>query len=137
MTETLPFLIPIFFVTAFLYSIVGFGGGSTYLAVLAFFAVPYESIPKIALLCNLVVVSGGCYFFIKEGHFSFRKVLPFVVSSIPFAYWAGGVVLNKEKFITIFFLRLLLIWEKKELMPIINTLEELTNIMYFFYLFFL
>lgn len=54
--------------------------------------------PQTALLCNLVVVCGGCWFFIKGGHFSLRRVLPFVVSSIPMAYYGGTVPIGKKLF---------------------------------------
>lgn len=96
--DPLIYLAPLFFITAFFYSMVGFGGGSTYLALLALFAFPYEAMPKVALVCNLVVVSGGCYFFVKSGYFSARKVLPFIVSSIPFAYFGGQLSIGKEVF---------------------------------------
>ncbi|MBI2501585.1 MAG: sulfite exporter TauE/SafE family protein [Deltaproteobacteria bacterium] len=91
-------LVPLFFATAFIYSMAGFGGGSTYLALLVLFSLPHIMIPKVALLCNLVVVTGGSYFFIKEGHFSFKKTVPFIVASIPAAYWGGTVLVQKEMF---------------------------------------
>ena len=98
---SLEFLIILFFVTAFLYSMVGFGGGSTYLALLVLFAIPYEMIPNTALICNIIVVSGGCYFFIKERHFSFRIMLPFLLTSIPFAFLGGRVPVSKTIFKTL------------------------------------
>lgn len=85
-----------FFLVALLYSTVGFGGGSSYIALLAVYGVPYILIPKIALLCNLLVVSGGCYHFIKKGHFNKRLVIPFVITSVPFAF-VGGTIPLKEK----------------------------------------
>lgn len=97
--DTLIYLIPLFFLTALMYSMVGFGGGSTYLALLALCSVSYATMPKIALLCNLVVVSGGCYFFIKAGYFSPRKILPFIVSSLPAAYLGGRMPIDKTLFL--------------------------------------
>ncbi len=96
--DTLFYLIPLFFLTALVYSTAGFGGGSSYLALLALFSFPYESMPKVALLCNLVVVSGGFLVFYRAGHFSPRKVLPFVLTSIPAAYLGGSIPLNKTVF---------------------------------------
>lgn len=93
-----PYLIPLFFLTALAYSMAGLGGGSTYLALLALFSFPYESIPKIGLLCNLTVVIGGSWLFYKAGHFSPRKILPFVATSIPAAYWGGTIHIGKEIF---------------------------------------
>lgn len=97
--EALIYLIPLFFVTALLYSTVGFGGGSTYLALLALFSFPYVMIPKVALICNIVVVAGGCYFFIRAGHLSLRKILPFLVTSIPAAYFAGSIPVERTLFL--------------------------------------
>lgn len=104
--DPLLYLIPLFFFTAITYSMVGFGGGSTYLALLVLFAFPYEAIPKTALICNLVVVGGGCYFFFKAGFFSLKKILPFIVTSIPCAYWGGRIPIQREVFIIILALSL-------------------------------
>ena len=49
-----------FFVTALLYASVGFGGGSTYTALLALAEVDYRLLPLLSLACNLVVVTGSC-----------------------------------------------------------------------------
>ncbi len=89
-------LIPLFFLTALVYSMVGFGGGSTYLALLILFAVPYEVVPETALICNLIVVGGSSYHFWR--HFSSRHLLPFVVASVPFAYLGGTIPISKELF---------------------------------------
>ncbi|MDX1386804.1 MAG: sulfite exporter TauE/SafE family protein, partial [bacterium] len=103
----LPYLLPLFFLTALIYSTVGFGGGSTYLALLALFSFPYEAMPKVALVCNLVVVTGGCYFFFRQGYFSPKKILPFIVTSIPAAYLGGRIPLGKETFTFLLALSLL------------------------------
>mgnify|MGYP000395061474 CR=1 FL=1 len=75
-----------FFVIATLYSSVGFGGGSSYLALLALVFVSFFAIRSIALICNLVVVSGSCYLYWKNGHLDFKKFLPFIITSIPLAF---------------------------------------------------
>ena len=54
-----------FFVTAILYASVGFGGGSTYLALLLIWNVPYYIFPVVALICNIFVVSGNSFNYIK------------------------------------------------------------------------
>lgn len=93
-------LLPLlFFLTALVYSMVGFGGGSTYLALLTLFSFPYESMPKVALLCNLVVVTSGCWLFIREGYLPFRKILPFLLTSIPMAYVGGRIPISKNIFL--------------------------------------
>jgi len=94
-----PILLPsLFFLTALIYSMAGFAGGSTYLALLALFSFPYESIPKVALLCNLIVSTGGTWLFFRAGHLSFRRILPFVVTSIPMAYLGGATPIGKTLF---------------------------------------
>lgn len=89
----------LFFIIALVYSAVGFGGGSSYIAALALFDYPYESIPVVALICNVIVVSGGIYNFRKNGHFKWSLFWPFVVSSIPMAFIGGRIPVSKEFFL--------------------------------------
>jgi len=88
----------LFFVTAIIYSSVGFGGGSTYLALLLIWGVPYYVFPVIALLCNIIVVSGNCLNYIKAGNLNFKLLTPFLVGSIPFAYLGGTIPVEKKYF---------------------------------------
>ncbi len=90
-----------FFVVATLYSSVGFGGGSSYLALLALFLTEFYAIRSIALLCNLVVVSGSCFLFYKKGLFEIRKFLPFVITSIPLSFLGASFRLNENVFFII------------------------------------
>ena len=85
-----------FFFIAVIYSAVGFGGGSSYIAVLALLEYPYEHIPVIALVCNLVVVAGGVYHFTREGHFNWTLFWPYALSSIPMAYIGGRIPIGRE-----------------------------------------
>lgn len=87
----------LFFLTALLYAAVGFGGGSTYNALLVLAETDYRIMPVIALLCNLIVVSGGTYRFARAGHLDWRRIAPWVVASVP-AAWLGGYVHVSEKF---------------------------------------
>lgn len=95
------YLIPLFFLTALVYSTVGFGGGSTYLALLVLFSYPFRQMPQVALLLNIVVVSGGLYHYIKMGHFSLKRAYPFVLSSIPLAYLGGSCPISEKWFLTL------------------------------------
>ena len=88
----------LFFLTAILYSSVGFGGGSTYLALLLIWDVPYQVFPIIALCCNIIVVSGNCFNYIKAGNTNIKLLAPFLISSIPFAFIGGSLQLNKSFF---------------------------------------
>ena len=98
-------ILPIlFFITAILYSSVGFGGGSTYLALLLIWDIPYYIFPLIALLCNIIVVSGNSFNYIRAGNYNFRLLLPFLIGSIPFAFFGGSLKIDKEIFeILLFF----------------------------------
>ena len=78
-----------FFSIAVIYSSVGFGGGSSYLALLAVMGVQFEIIRPTALLCNIIVVCGGTYVFWKAGAIDFRKSWPFLLASIPLAFVGG------------------------------------------------
>lgn len=87
-----------FFVIALVYSSVGFGGGSSYLALMAVMGVAPDVMRPSALLCNIFVVVGGTYIFSKEGHLDFRKSWPFIVASVPFAFLGGYWKISEHYF---------------------------------------
>jgi len=80
-----------FFFIALIYSSVGFGGGSSYLALMAqpFFVLLPEVIRPIALLCNIVVVTGGTIIFYKQGKLVWKEIWPFLIASVPMAFVGG------------------------------------------------
>jgi uncharacterized membrane protein YfcA len=80
---------------------VGFGGGSSYNALLVLFNVDHHIYPSIALLCNIIVVTGGCWLFIKRGFLSPRLLLPFVITSIPMAHFTGRLIIDKTVFLMV------------------------------------
>jgi len=88
----------LFFATAVFYSSVGFGGGSTYLALLLIWGIPYFIFPIIALSCNIIVVSGNCFNYIRAGNFNLRLLLPYLIGSIPLAYIGGSLSIEKKIF---------------------------------------
>jgi uncharacterized membrane protein YfcA len=92
------YLLPAFFCVAALYSAVGFGGGSSYLAILAISSIEFRSLRAIALLCNITVVAGGTYIFFRNGHLQLRKTIPLVVASVPLAFWGGRFRLSEDTF---------------------------------------
>ena len=94
----------LFFVTAILYSSVGFGGGSTYLALLFIWGVPYFIFPLIALACNIVVVSGNCFNYIRAGNLNLKLLIPYLIGSIPLAFIGGSLPVEKKIFETSLFL---------------------------------
>lgn len=91
-------IVLLFFFIAILYASVGFGGGSSYLAVLALTGMSYVQLRGIALLCNIVVVSGGTYIFAKKGYFNRKKIVPLVVFSVPFAFLGGYLRISQTFF---------------------------------------
>ena len=98
-------ILPIlFFVTAIIYASVGFGGGSTYLALLLLWDVPYYIFPIIALACNIIVVSGNSFNYIRVGNLNIKLLLPYLLGSIPFAFIGGSIEIDKNIFEIILFI---------------------------------
>jgi uncharacterized protein len=87
-----------FFITAILYSSVGFGGGSTYLALMLIWDIPYYIFPVIALFCNIIVVSGNSINYVRSGNFSFNLLFPYLIGSIPFTFFGASILITKELF---------------------------------------
>ena len=77
---------------------VGFGGGSSYLAILILAGFSYQKIPSLALICNLIVASCGFFNFARAGHFRMSKTLPFIILSIPCAYVGARVHIGQRLF---------------------------------------
>ena len=94
----------LFFVTAILYSSVGFGGGSTYLALLLIWEIPYYIFPVIALFCNIIVVTGNSINYIRAGNHNFKLLIPFLIGSIPLAFFGGTLKIDKEIFEILLFI---------------------------------
>ena len=94
----------LFLATAILYSSVGFGGGSTYLALLLIWGVPYFIFPVIALSCNIIVVSGNCFNYIRTGNLNLKLLIPYLIGSIPLAFIGGSLPIEKRFFEILLFL---------------------------------
>ena len=94
----------LFFVTSILYSSVGFGGGSSYLALLLIWGVPYFIFPLIALSCNIVVVSGNCFNYIRAGNLNLKLLIPYLIGSIPLAFIGGSLPIEKKIFEILLFI---------------------------------
>ena len=101
-------LIILFFVTSAIYSSVGFGGGSTYLALLLLWGIPYTIFPVIALSCNIIVVTGNCINYSRAGNLNLKFLAPYLVGSIPMAFIGGALSIEKELFEILLFVILLL-----------------------------
>jgi len=90
-----------FLIIATFYSSVGFGGGSSYLALLALVFTSFFAIRSTALVCNLIVVSGSSYLYWKNGHLDIKKFLPFILTSIPMTFIGTRFLLSESTFFII------------------------------------
>lgn len=81
------------FVVAVLYSSVGHGGASGYLAVMAFAAVSPAVTRPTALILNVFVASIAFFQFWREKHFDWKIFAPFAITSVPFAFLGGMIQL--------------------------------------------
>ncbi|MEO0983167.1 MAG: sulfite exporter TauE/SafE family protein [Pseudomonadota bacterium] len=97
----------LFFATALLYASVGFGGGSTYNALLVLNGTDYRVLPAIALICNMIVVSGGVWRFARAGYVSLQRLAPFLVASVPAAWIGGRIPISETLFVSLLGLSLL------------------------------
>lgn len=98
----------VFFLIALFYSSVGFGGGSSYLAILSLFLTDFYEIRSTALILNICVVTIGTLFFIKNRVFTLKKFWPFLVASIPLAYLGALLRLSKTSFFMVLGISLVL-----------------------------
>ncbi len=92
------FLLISFFLIAVVYASVGFGGGTSYLALMAVMSIPFESMRPAALLCNVVVVTGGTVIAYREGLLDFKRVWTFLVFSVPMSFLGGYYPIRESVF---------------------------------------
>ena len=94
-------LIVAFFVAALLYASVGFGGGSTYTALLALAEVDYRLLPLLSLACNIVVVAGSSLRFARARVTPWRNALLLTGVAAPAALLGGLTLIDEATFLTI------------------------------------
>lgn len=114
----MPGLAAFFFVTALLYAAVGFGGGSTYNALLVLAGTDYRAVPVVALACNILVVAVGSWRFAQAGHVDLRRIWPLFAASIPLAWIGGRLVVAELVFVgllalSLFAAGLLMLWQPR------------------------
>ena len=121
-------VIILFFAVAILYSSVGFGGGSSYLAILALTGIMFTQIRATALLCNIVVVTGNVYLFYQQKRINWKKVFPLTFFSVPLAYLGGYLKISQQFFFILLAVTLLFaaitMWISKK---IISSDEKKSN----------
>lgn len=92
-------LAALFFLVAVAYASVGFGGGSSYNALLILSGMDYRLVPAISLSCNILVVTGGVIHYVRAGALSMSQLLPFILLSIPMAWFGGRLPVSELVFI--------------------------------------
>lgn len=97
----------LFLLTAILYASVGFGGGSTYTALLVLSGAPIALIPILSLACNITVVSGNSVQYVRRGLVRFARIWPFLILSVPMAWIGGHLHIPRNLFIGLLALSLL------------------------------
>ncbi len=114
-----------FLATALIYAIAGFGGGSTYTALLVLAGTDYRAVPILSLACNIIVVSAGTWRFARAGHFDWRPAWPLFATSVPAAWIGGRLMVERDLFIallagSLLVAALVMLWEpkwKREIAP--------------------
>ena len=97
-----------FLITSILYSSVGFGGGSTYLALMLIWEIPFYIIPILALCCNIIVVSGNSINYVRSGNLNLKLLTPYLMGSIPLAFFGASISITKELFEILLFVILII-----------------------------
>ncbi|XUU60390.1 sulfite exporter TauE/SafE family protein [Erythrobacter sp. HA6-11] len=118
----MPWLAAAFLVTALLYASVGFGGGSTYAALLALSGLDYRILPLIALACNIVVVAGSSVRFARAGVTPWRGAITVTALAAPAALLGGLTPIGEGLFFSLLGASLLLTGATM-LLPVREALE--------------
>ncbi len=84
------------FLVAFLYSSVGHGGASGYLALMAIFSIAPDVMKPTALLLNLFVSLTSFIQFYRGGHFKWKIFLPLAIASVPMAFLGGLIAVDAD-----------------------------------------
>lgn len=107
-----------FFLVSFIYASVGFGGGSSYIAILAMYSLPYKELRLVALVLNIIVVAGGTFLYIRHRQIAWKKTLPLLGAGLLCAFLGASIPLHEHIFYIILGCSLvvagvLLVFEKK------------------------
>ncbi len=86
--------ITILIVVAFLYASIGHGGASGYLGLMALFSIDPMIMRSSALTLNLFVAGVSFIAYYRGGYFKPKILLPFIITSIPFAFLGASLDIN-------------------------------------------
>jgi len=106
-------------IVSFLYSSVGHGGASGYLALMVLFSFPSEVMKSTALLLNLFVAGIAFYQYYKAGHFNKKLFIYFAIGSIPSAFFGGKMDINPDLYrqilgVLLIFAIVRMLWKKDQ-----------------------
>lgn len=99
MTLSAPLLAAFFLLTALVYGAAGFGGGSTYTALLVLAGRGATEVPVVSLTCNIIVVSVGAWRFARAGHVDLKRIWPLFAASVPLAFVGGLLPVGRLLFV--------------------------------------
>lgn len=99
--EAIYIIAPCLFTVALLYSSVGHGGASGYLATMALLGIAPAEMKPTALILNLFVSGIAFISFYKANHFKAKLLWPFVIPSMPAAYIGAKIAINPSLYKTI------------------------------------
>jgi len=122
-----------FLATALLYASVGFGGGSTYTALLALSGADYRLLPFVSLVCNVIVVTGGTIRYARADLVPWRRMVPLVAASAPLALLGGLTPIRQPVFMGLLGVSLLvagvllLLQREPRLLPPARQARPITN----------
>lgn len=118
----LALLLALVFLVAAAYASVGHGGASGYLAVLSFFGLAPAAMAPSALCLNLLVAGTSFISYRRAGHFVFRLLWPFLLTSIPFAFLGGLTPVSARTYLLL--LAVVLIFAAYRLLAVVPPREE-------------
>jgi uncharacterized membrane protein YfcA len=95
------YVAPAFFIIALVYSSVGFGGGSMYLAILSFTSLSQDSLRVAALICNSLVTAAGSWHFLRQSTSIHRRMIPLMLCSTPTCIMASLIKFSDLVFFAI------------------------------------
>ncbi|MET4082656.1 putative membrane protein YfcA [Pedobacter sp. UYP30] len=84
------------FILGFLYASVGHGGASGYIAVFSLSGIAAVVYKPLVLLLNIIVSAVAFLQFKKAGYLKWKLILPFLITSVPFAYFGAKFPLKGE-----------------------------------------
>jgi uncharacterized membrane protein YfcA len=99
--EYLALLLALVFFVALTYASVGHGGASGYLAVLSFFGMAPAAMAPSALCLNLLVAGASFVTYWRAGHFAFRLLWPFLLTSVPLAFLGGLTQVSARTYLVV------------------------------------